>query len=112
MHYFFQALLTIVTGWVLGEGPCGERCSISDVGRSTVTSRNHMLDMNGDVYFGNWTFKGYYTPRNTTYSVITGEVSKRLFGEVAAVNVPLKWEQEIAEVVLDVAPYPTSMRVE
>ncbi|XP_046558104.1 uncharacterized protein LOC124267232 [Haliotis rubra] len=36
--------------------------------------------------------------------MITDKVSNRLTGEVAAVNVPLQWEQEIAEVVLEVDP--------
>ncbi|XP_048259719.1 neurogenic locus notch homolog protein 3-like isoform X2 [Haliotis rufescens] len=100
----YKIQLTIVTGWTLGQGPCGEHCSINDVGRSTVITRNHMLNMNGDVYFGNWSSEAAFPNRSVTYSLITNKVAKRLTGEVAAVNVPLGLEQEKAEVILEVDP--------
>ncbi|XP_046355794.2 uncharacterized protein LOC124134797 [Haliotis rufescens] len=100
-----QVELTVVTGWVLGEGPCGEHCSTKDLGRSTITSRKIMTDLYGDAYFGNWTSETNYLHGNISFRTITDKVSKGLVTEeILSVNVPLRWEQEVAEVVLEVDP--------
>ncbi|XP_048244522.1 uncharacterized protein LOC125376752 [Haliotis rufescens] len=63
-----------------------------------------MLHMNGPTYFGNWSSEVRSPQRNYIYSMITDKVSKNLTGEVAAVNGPIGWEQETAEVILEVDP--------
>ncbi|XP_067682589.1 uncharacterized protein [Haliotis asinina] len=101
----YQIELTAVTGWVLDKGPCGVTCSINDLGRSSIVTRRHMLDMYGDLYFGNWTSETYYERHNVSYSQISDEVSKGMVTEVIeAVNMPLRWEQEVAQIILEVKP--------
>ncbi|XP_052790444.1 uncharacterized protein LOC128224578 [Mya arenaria] len=50
------AQVELLTGWVLGTGPCGSNCSELDIGRSTRNSRLQIQQNNyDDFYFGRFT---------------------------------------------------------
>ena len=54
-RFSLQAHVTVITGWVLGHGPCGPGCSVNDVGKSTHSSRASVIQATGNpVIFGNW----------------------------------------------------------
>ena len=47
--------MTVITGWVLGKGPCGPGCSVADVGSQTHDRRLQVIrDTGNPAIFGNW----------------------------------------------------------
>ncbi|XP_012942777.1 uncharacterized protein LOC106012939 [Aplysia californica] len=52
---------TVITGWRLGRGPCGPKCSVGDIGRSTDTQR-HLMTTSNPEYFGSWTLEVTISP--------------------------------------------------
>lgn len=87
----FQAHVEIVTGWKLGEGPCGRNCSLSDVGKLTNDWRvqaDHIKGTSG--FFGN--FSTYNT--ESGYRDIISIVRSNFSEHVISVNVKRQWEQE------------------
>ena len=50
----FQVRLTVITGWTLGQGPCGPNCTYRNIGDATDVQRNSQTNSN-KFYFGRWT---------------------------------------------------------
>ncbi|KAL4237882.1 hypothetical protein ACF0H5_002592 [Mactra antiquata] len=87
----------MLTGWVLGTGPCGPNCDRTRVGTSTLTSRKITEQQkSNDLYFGNFTVD-YAVNGNTVVDIVNTEVHNSMTETVLAVNENAKWEQEIAQ---------------
>lgn len=79
----FQARITVITGWVLGKGPCGPTCNVGDVGRSTRDSRRGVIIASGDrARFGNWSkeMQPLDNSITATYEDITNHVNDMIQG--------------------------------
>ena len=100
----FKVKITLITGWTLGLGPCGPNCSERDLRRSTRDSRNEMLQQHGRAYFGNWSFELNTRENGVEYQAALDDFNSKIVGEVAAVNEPMLWEQEIAEIITEIRP--------
>ncbi|XP_052223170.1 uncharacterized protein LOC127839050 [Dreissena polymorpha] len=101
-----QANVELITGWVLGTGPCGPRCSEADVGVSTQTSRSLVEQQNRNAsYFGRFIaefpFRDGTDPfnstanKNLTTADITSNVHKNVSELLIAANQRGLWEQEM-----------------
>ena len=93
----------MITGWVLGMGPCGRNCTKKSVGDSTKNTRLQIEnDMADNKYFGEWQseIKRPNTPINST--MVTDTVRKDMTGTVLAVSETSQWEQELMRVTLPV----------
>ncbi|XP_045183537.2 uncharacterized protein LOC123541967 isoform X2 [Mercenaria mercenaria] len=91
----YTVTVHLISGWVLGKGPCGPGCSSSDIGRSTRSARS-LITASHPYRFGNFTSD--YLDRNTR-KTITQDMSAvvyRSYNEtVIAVSEHGKWEQEL-----------------
>ncbi|XP_076441618.1 uncharacterized protein LOC143280810 isoform X2 [Babylonia areolata] len=111
----YRVYVTVITGWVLGHGPCGPGCNEGDVDKPTHDRRLHRINSTGDpTIFGNWsTETGVQGPKGGTGSSasstitiadITDIVNSNIQGRVAAVSTNLQWELEIAHTELEIDP--------
>lgn len=78
-----QAHITVITGWVLGHGPCGPNCSVTDVGKPTHHSRASVIQATGNPsIFGNWSKEQETTDSVSTIVVksITDIVNQNIQG--------------------------------
>lgn len=46
--------VSLITGWVLGKGPCWKDCNKSDLGRSTLPTRALAIAAENDKYLGEY----------------------------------------------------------
>jgi len=54
-HHLSKAHIQLITRWILGKGPCGPDCIVTDIGRSTLKTRKQVQALHGDdFYFGNF----------------------------------------------------------
>lgn len=84
----------MITGWVLGKGPCGVNCKSTDVGRSTKTTRNHTIEAHDDRWLGS--FYAEYKINNVSMTPdVTNTILSNYTAKVLAVSESAKWEQEI-----------------
>ena len=86
LFFHHQVIIELITGWVLGKGPCGNLCNKGDIGRSTNTTRPSMISANPD-YLGTFS-KEYKTVKHPFQIVDFNET-------VIAMSEHGKWEQEI-----------------
>ncbi|XP_053396081.1 uncharacterized protein LOC128556142 [Mercenaria mercenaria] len=87
--------IELITGWVLGKGPCGPGCSRRDIGRSTRSTRPLMTRTYLD-YLGNYTSD--YVNRSTgkwETRDMNALVLSTYNETVIAVSEHEKWEQDI-----------------
>ena len=94
-----QVRVTVTTGWVLGEGPCGAGCSLAKIGDSTMGQRRQ-LTKSDKYYFGKWTRR--YPYPDADLLDITDHVNQNISGHIIDVDVPLQWVQEQATFYLDI----------
>jgi hypothetical protein len=94
MQLLFQVFIELISGWVLGKGPCGPACSKADIGRSTRITRSSMMSSD-PYYFGHFTLE--YKNKDKTYITtdIYTRVNKTFIETVIDVDEHTKWEQEI-----------------
>ncbi|XP_025104810.1 uncharacterized protein LOC112570537 isoform X1 [Pomacea canaliculata] len=102
----YTAKVTLVTGWVLGLGPCGPNCTVGDVGQSTHDRRLQTIQQRHDTtYFGGWTLEEQRRfGELADVDDVTDEVSRNLTGRVSMVSEKLQLEQEIANFYLEIDP--------
>ena len=86
--------MLLISGWVLGKGPCGQSCSEVDVGRETFHTRQAMTTNYGEAYFGQW-FEEYRKLLSRKTRNITTEIVSNMAEKVFGVNLQTEWEQEI-----------------
>ncbi|XP_052767866.1 uncharacterized protein LOC128208348 [Mya arenaria] len=97
------AKMEIISGWVLGTGPCGPNCSRADVGRSTKPSRQMMETLTNDsIYFGNFTTD--FKRGNEVIKPLHDRMLQNYTEVVLAVNEIAKWEQELLKFSFVVEP--------
>lgn len=87
-------LIELISGWVLGKGPCGPTCSKADIGRSTRITRSSMMSSDPD-HFGNFTLEYNNKDRRYITTDIYTRVNKTYIETVIDVDEHTKWEQEI-----------------
>ncbi|KAL3873736.1 hypothetical protein ACJMK2_036825, partial [Sinanodonta woodiana] len=83
--------LDVITGWVLGLGPCGVNCSRAYITKDTTSTREEVAQKQGDsFFFGNWTveIKGSHVIQ------ISQEVYKNMKERVLVVSEKARWEQD------------------
>ncbi|XP_076442805.1 uncharacterized protein LOC143281481 [Babylonia areolata] len=100
----FAVYVTVITGWVLGHGPCGPGCNEADVGSPTRHWRLQRISSTGDpTIFGSWSTE---TSANFTVVIknVTNVVNNNIDGRVAAVSTRSQWELEIAHTELEIDP--------
>ncbi|XP_060593498.1 uncharacterized protein LOC132747979, partial [Ruditapes philippinarum] len=85
--------IELITGWVLGKGPCGSGCTKSDIGRSTRLTRPKMVSNNPD-YLGKFS-KEQKSNASTELISMDTRVNSTYNESVIAVSEKGKWEQEI-----------------
>ncbi|XP_060601103.1 neurogenic locus notch homolog protein 2-like [Ruditapes philippinarum] len=85
-------IIELITGWVLGKGPCGAACSRTDIGRSTRSTRQMLLSSG---YLGHFTLE---QKKADHYSIetrdIDADVNKTYNETVIDVDEYSQWEQE------------------
>ena len=103
IKHCFQLHLDVITGWVLGMGPCGRNCTKHSVGNSTKLTRLQIEnEMNDTNYFGEWQNEILRAGVPVNPTKITDRVRADLNGTVLAVSETSQWEQEIMRVTLPV----------
>ncbi|XP_060582136.1 uncharacterized protein LOC132738608 isoform X2 [Ruditapes philippinarum] len=85
--------IELITGWVLGEGPCGPGCTKSDIGRSTRLTRPQMVTTNPD-YLGKF-LKEHKSNASTQLIPMDTRVNSTYNETVIAISEKGNWEQEI-----------------
>ncbi|XP_053389988.1 uncharacterized protein LOC123552583, partial [Mercenaria mercenaria] len=87
--------IELITGWVLGKGPCGPGCNSSDIGRSTRSTRS-LMTRTYPYYLGTYTFDYL---NKTTSKTETKDINALVFSTynetVIAVSETERWEQEL-----------------
>lgn len=98
-----QVDISLLTGWVLGKGPCGSHCTNADIGRSTIQSRQEMIQKHDLSWFGSF-FEETIDPINKTtkYLDITTKVLSNFTENVVALSESARWEQEIFKFTFEV----------
>ncbi|XP_060571796.1 uncharacterized protein LOC132729977 [Ruditapes philippinarum] len=87
-------VVELITGWVLGKGPCGPACSISDIGRSTRVTRPGVVSSHPGS-LGDFTLKNKRHFTTTTITNINAVVEKTYNETVNDVDEHRQWEQDI-----------------
>ncbi|XP_060601104.1 uncharacterized protein LOC132754484 [Ruditapes philippinarum] len=88
-------VVELITGWVLGKGPCGQACSLSDIGRATRLTRPGVVSSHPGS-LGDFTLKNKRRFTNTpTITNINAIVEKTYNETVIDVDENRQWEQEI-----------------
>ncbi|XP_053382914.1 uncharacterized protein LOC128549674 [Mercenaria mercenaria] len=88
------AHIELITGWKLGEGPCGANCSKRDVNKVVNARRSQNEQSTGiQTYFGN--FSTDYVVNKTTKERDLNTIVHSNYTEwVIAVSEQAMWEQE------------------
>ena len=95
--------LQVITGWVLGMGPCGRNCSKASLGASTLQTRLQIeRDTNEPTYFGEWQAEVKQPGFMLQKTDITDMIKANMSGKILAVSERSKWEQELMTVDLPV----------
>ena len=95
--------LQVITGWVLGMGPCGRNCSKASLGASTLQTRLQIeRDTNEPTYFGEWQSEVKQPGSPLIKTDITDMIRANMSGKILAVSERSKWEQELMTVDLPV----------
>ena len=95
--------LQVITGWVLGMGPCGRNCSKASLGASTLQTRLQIeRDTNEQTYFGEWQAEVKQPGSPLIKTDITNMIRANMSGKILAVSERSKWEQELMTVDLPV----------
>ena len=93
----------MITGWVLGMGPCGRNCTKKSVGDSTKQTRLQIEnDMKDTKYFGEWQSEIKRPSIPVKSTTVTDRVRRDMTGTVLAVSETSQWEQEHMSVTLPV----------
>ncbi|XP_060567440.1 uncharacterized protein LOC132726185, partial [Ruditapes philippinarum] len=86
--------IELITGWVLGKGPCGSGCNKSDIGRSTSLTRQKIVST--DPYYLGKFIKEYRVSSHLLQTIpIDTRVKSTCEESVIAISETGKWEQEI-----------------
>ncbi|XP_053395975.1 uncharacterized protein LOC128556097 [Mercenaria mercenaria] len=87
--------IELITGWVLGKGPCGPACNSTDIGRSTRSTRPLMTRTYSD-YLGTYTLDYSNKTAGKTDTVDMNALVLSTYNEtVIAISDYGKWEQEL-----------------
>ncbi|KAK3591813.1 hypothetical protein CHS0354_007665 [Potamilus streckersoni] len=88
--------LDLISGWVLGLGPCGTNCSRASINSNTRYTREEVLREQGDrFFFGNWTVEAKMNGiRHSESMLINHEVYSHLTESVLDVSEKARWEQD------------------
>ncbi|KAL3836529.1 hypothetical protein ACJMK2_021953, partial [Sinanodonta woodiana] len=87
--------LDVISGWVLGLGPCGINCSRESINSKTTNSKEEILHMQGDKYFfGKWTVEYRMTHHPAAALEISDYVHDNMEERVIAMNEKAGWEQD------------------
>ena len=95
----------VLTGWVLGTGPCGPNCTMTSVGQ--VSSRTQMLQNTKEDFYGRW-----YSEVQTNGNVhgnsqaaagtknVTVQINRDLHEQVLSMNTKSQWELDMLDVTM------------
>ncbi|XP_052273089.1 uncharacterized protein LOC127873320 isoform X1 [Dreissena polymorpha] len=103
------ANIELITGWILGKGPCGTNCSRASIGKSTLATRA-LLESQNYWYFGEFSTDYTVSPSQnvdifwTGIRNITQIVQANMTENVIAVSENAKWEQEMAKFSFELTP--------
>ncbi|KAL3873707.1 hypothetical protein ACJMK2_036797, partial [Sinanodonta woodiana] len=91
----FEVQLDVISGWVLGLGPCGINCSRASINSNTKAAREEVLQKEGDInLFGNWTVEFKTSSMNRSHVIdITQFVYSSINESVVDVSEKGGWEQ-------------------
>jgi hypothetical protein len=92
--YNHQVILELITGWVLGKGPCGPSCSKVDIGRSTKSTRATIISSDSHS-LGTFALEYKKSDKATNKTEINTRVNSFYNETVIAISETGKWEQEI-----------------
>ncbi|XP_060606731.1 protein eyes shut homolog, partial [Ruditapes philippinarum] len=90
----YLVIIELITGWVLGKGPCGPSCSKADIGRSTESARATIISSDSH-YLGTFELEYRKTDKLTSKTEINTRVNSFYNETVIAISETGKWEQEI-----------------
>lgn len=99
--YLKQADVELITGWILGTGPCGSKCDESKVGTSTLPTRHQIEQSTADSYF----FGQFFIDEDkdcTGSNCIHNTITSAMTEEVLALNEKALWEQDILKFSINV----------
>ncbi|KAL3836575.1 hypothetical protein ACJMK2_021997 [Sinanodonta woodiana] len=87
--------LDVISGWVLGQGPCGINCSRESINSKTTNTKEEILHKQGDKYFfGKWTVEYGMTHHAAAALEISDYVHDNMEERVIAMNEKAGWEQD------------------
>ncbi|XP_060586600.1 uncharacterized protein LOC132742236 [Ruditapes philippinarum] len=86
-------IIELITGWVLGKGPCGAACSRTDIGRSTRSTRQ-MISSLDPGYLGHFILEYKRADHRLETRDIDATVNKTYNETVIDVDEYTQWEQE------------------
>lgn len=96
-----KAHIKVLTAWKIGTGPCGADCQYRDIGRSTASSRQDLLNKYGPGYLGIWQGeRGVYGTFSRIYFNMTTEVNSHIIEKVQLLNRGLHWEMDQADITV------------
>ena len=79
-----QTNIQLITGWILGKGPCGSNCSRKSICKSTLATRA-LLESKNHSDFGNYS-TDYQNGLNSITRDITTIVKENMTENVIAVS--------------------------
>ncbi|KAL3873708.1 hypothetical protein ACJMK2_036798 [Sinanodonta woodiana] len=90
-----EVQLDVISGWVLGKGPCGINCSRASINSNTEAARKEVLQKQGGSHiFGNWTVEIKTNGMKTSQVMdITQDVCSNIHESVVDVSEKARWEQ-------------------
>ncbi|KAL3873712.1 hypothetical protein ACJMK2_036802, partial [Sinanodonta woodiana] len=105
--------LDVLSGWLLGLGPCGNNCSRLSINSNTETSREEVLQKPGNSrYFGNWTVEFRSSSMSHSQDIDLSQVVYSSINEsVLDVSEKGGWEQVRTVAQLPLIPDATYMDI-
>ncbi|KAL3873677.1 hypothetical protein ACJMK2_036769 [Sinanodonta woodiana] len=91
----FEVQLDVISGWVLGLGPCGINCSRDSINSDTKATREEVLQKQGNSrFFGNWSVEFKTSSmKSSQVKDINQVVYSSLNESVVDVSENARWEQ-------------------
>ncbi|KAK3583335.1 hypothetical protein CHS0354_038946 [Potamilus streckersoni] len=105
--------LDLISGWVLGLGPCGLNCSRASINSDTNLTRKKVMQIQNDpYYFGNWTVAYKLNgDRNVQVDYINDKIYNNMVQKVIDVSEKGNWEQDWMSVPIPMISGATFMDI-
>ncbi|KAL4236938.1 hypothetical protein ACF0H5_005324 [Mactra antiquata] len=90
----YKADVELITGWILGNGPCGPSCTNTSIGTSTLSTRKQLESVDPNVF-------GKFFVDSNEYCAgvdcVDYTIKHSMTEEVYALNAEARWEQDISK---------------